>query len=106
MLTFENQGIVFCEYEDPNITELAIENLDGMAIGDTRLKVQRACVGIKQTSLEMSVNALNMLARGTGSGRDRGRVLQMHNMVTPDELMDSEEYEGTSVMPMISWRIC
>jgi splicing factor U2AF subunit len=66
-----------------------------MGIGDKNLKVQRASIGLTQVSgLEMGVNAMSMLAGTTSAGLEEGRVLQLLNMVTPEELIDNEDYEG------------
>ncbi len=89
------QGIAFCEYVDPAVTDIAVEGLNGMELGDKHLKVQRASIGLTQVSgLEMGVNAMSMLAGTTSQGLDEGRVLQLLNMVTPEELIDNEDYEG------------
>jgi hypothetical protein len=62
-----------------------------MELGDKHLKVQRASIGLTQVSgLEMSVNAMSMLAGTTSAGLEEGRVLQLLNMVTPEELTDSQ----------------
>lgn len=67
-----------------------------MELGDKHLKVQRASIGNTQVSgLEMGVNAMSMLAGTTSQGLDEGRVLQLLNMVTAEELIDNEDYEGT-----------
>lgn len=42
----------------------------------------------------MGVNAMSMLAGTTSDSLDEGRVLQLLNMVTPEELIDNEDYEG------------
>lgn len=78
------------------MTDAAAEGLNGMEIAEQNLKVRKACVGIQQASgLEMGVNAMSMLA-GTSSGdAEQGRVLMLLNMVTAEELMDPQEYEGT-----------
>ena len=66
-----------------------------MELGDRRLKVQKASVGISQvTGIEMSVNAMSMLAGTTSADSEESRVLQLLNMVTPEELMDNDDYEG------------
>lgn len=42
----------------------------------------------------MNVGAMSILA-GTNSGDlEKGRVLELMNMVTIEELMDGEEYDG------------
>ncbi len=66
-----------------------------MELGDKQLKVQRASIGVTQASgLEMGVNAMAMLAGTTSQDMEEGRVLQLLNMVTPEELIDNEDYEG------------
>ncbi|PMD51771.1 uncharacterized protein K444DRAFT_620864 [Hyaloscypha bicolor E] len=92
--TEESRGIAFCEYVDPSATDIAVEGLNGMELGDKHLKVLRASIGHTQVSgLEMGVNAMSMLAGTTSQGLDEGRVLQLLNMVTPEELIDNEDYE-------------
>lgn len=89
------KGIAFCEYVDAAATDIAVEGLNGMELGDKHLKVQRASIGTTQTAgLEMGVNAMSMLAGTTTDGLDDGRVLQLLNMVTAEELIDNEDYEG------------
>lgn len=66
-----------------------------MELGDKHLKVQRASIGVTQASgLEMGVNAMSMLAGTTSADLEEGRVLQLLNMVTAEELIDNQEYEG------------
>ncbi|KAF1813653.1 hypothetical protein P152DRAFT_457032 [Eremomyces bilateralis CBS 781.70] len=90
----ESRGIAFCEYTDPSSTDIAVEGLNGMELGEEHLKVQRASIGQQQASgLEMGVNAMTMLAGTTTEELEQGRVLQLLNMVTPEELMDNDEYE-------------
>ncbi|KAI1006928.1 hypothetical protein K3495_g1289 [Podosphaera aphanis] len=92
--TEESRGIAFCEYMDPQATDIAVEGLNGMELGEKHLRVQRASIGLTQVSgLEMGVNAMSMLAGTTSSGLEEGRVLQLLNMVTPEELIDNEDYE-------------
>ena len=71
-----------------------------MELGDRNLKVQRASIGVTQASgLEMGVNAMSMLAGTTSTDLEEGRVLQLLNMVTPEELIDNQEYEGIDALP-------
>lgn len=66
-----------------------------MELGDKHLKVQLASIGFTQASgLEMGVNAMSMFAGTTSAGLEEGRVLQLLNMVTAEELIDNDEYEG------------
>lgn len=91
--TEESRGIAFCEYVLSAVTDVAIEGLNGMELGDRRLRVQKASIGIPQVAGEMGVNAMSMLAGTTSTDPDMSRVLQLLNMVTPDELMDNDDYE-------------
>lgn len=80
---------------DPAATDIAVQGLNGMELGEDHLKVQRASIGSQQASgMEMGVNAMSMLAGTTSTDLEQGRVLQLLNMVTPEELMDPDEYEG------------
>ena len=93
--TEESRGVAFCEYVEQSSTDIAVEGLNGMALGDQTLKVQRASIGVSQAAgLEMSVNAMSMLAGTTSTDLEEGRVLQLLNMVTPEELMNDEDYQG------------
>ena len=66
-----------------------------MKLGEHSLKVQKASIGITQVAgVEMGVNAMSMLAGTTSTDSEVSRVLQLLNMVTPDELMDNDDYEG------------
>lgn len=95
--TEQSRGIAFCEYQDANAaTDIAVESLNGMELGDSHLKVQRASVGIQQVGGELSVNAMSLLAGTSSNDVEMGRVLCLLNMVTPEELMDSDEYIGKS----------
>ncbi|KAI9735677.1 MAG: hypothetical protein M1834_001693 [Cirrosporium novae-zelandiae] len=99
--TQESRGIAFAEYVDPNATDMAIEGLNGMDLGEMQLKVQRASIGATQVAgLEMGVNAMSMFAGTTSNDHDETRVLQLLNMVTAEELMDNEDYEGMFLKPI------
>ncbi|KAL4803224.1 hypothetical protein BDV18DRAFT_145398 [Aspergillus unguis] len=92
--TEESRGIAFCEYADPATTTIAVQGLNGMELGDRHLKVVRASIGMTQAAgLDMGVNAMSMFAKTTSQDLESSRVLQLLNMVTPEELMDNEDYE-------------
>lgn len=92
--TEESRGIAFCEYTDPSTTDIAVQGLHGMAIGDKSLTVKKASIGITQVAgVEMGVNAMSMLAGTTSTDQEEGRVLQLLNMVTAEELLDNDDYE-------------
>jgi hypothetical protein len=83
---------------DPSATDVAIQGLDGMELGDKKLRVQKASIGITQVAgVEMGVNAMSMLAGTTSTDAEMSRVLQLLNMVTPEELMDNDDYEGNNI---------
>ncbi|TKA22882.1 hypothetical protein B0A50_07821 [Salinomyces thailandicus] len=89
----QSRGIAFCEYVDAkSATDIAVESLNGMELGDSKLRVQRASIGIQQVGGEMSVNAMSMMAATSGSTDvEAGRVLCLMNMITHEELMDANE---------------
>lgn len=92
--TEESRGVAFCEFVEPGATEIAIQGLNGMVIGDKNLTVKKASIGITQVAgVEMGVNAMSMLAGTTASDSEETRVLQLLNMVTPEELMDGDDYQ-------------
>jgi len=47
-MTGLSKGFAFCEYADPGITDTACGSLNGMAIGDKSLIVQRASTNLKK----------------------------------------------------------
>ncbi|KAK5205642.1 hypothetical protein LTR47_007628 [Exophiala xenobiotica] len=90
----ESRGIAFCEYVDPAVTAVAIEGLNGMDLAGSAIKVTRASIGFTQgAGLEMGVNAMSMFAGTTSDAFEEGRVLQLLNMVTAEELIDNDDYE-------------
>jgi hypothetical protein len=91
------QGIAFCEYEDTAIVDAAIEGLNDITLGDVNLKVSRATVGVQQTAgLDGGVGAISMLASASAAeNQEHSRVVCLMNMVTSDELINDEEYQGT-----------
>jgi len=92
------QGIAFCEYADNEVVNAVIEGLNGITLGEGNLKVSRATVGMQQNAgLDGGVNAISMLASAEPTNNvEHGRVVCLMNMVTSDELINDEEYEGTS----------
>ncbi|KAF2203536.1 hypothetical protein GQ43DRAFT_258002 [Delitschia confertaspora ATCC 74209] len=90
--TGQSRGIAFAVYANEDITDLAIQGLNGLEIDGQPLKIQRASVGITQAAgLENGVNAMTMLA-GTSARDQESRVICLMNMVTVEELMDNETY--------------
>ncbi|KAK7061074.1 hypothetical protein VNI00_000809 [Paramarasmius palmivorus] len=96
-----SKGFAFFEYVDPNVTDVAIQSLNGMELGDRYLVVQRASVGAKPDTPglipnpdipydEMPEIPRPIMPAGESSGD--ARILLMLNMVTPDDLIDDNEY--------------
>ncbi|WFD34601.1 hypothetical protein MCUN1_001442 [Malassezia cuniculi] len=82
-VTGDSEGYAFCNYRDPAATELAIEGLNGMEVGEQRLIVQRASESpIARTQRE-----------GPETSEEPTCAMTMLNMVTPEELKDDQEYE-------------
>lgn len=97
-VTGANKGFAFCEYADPSVTDLACQGLNNMELGDRKLVVQRASVGAKHGLLPEGYNnpvaSADYLPVSSAKEEEATRVLQLMNMVTPEELEDDEEYQG------------
>ncbi|KAJ4288051.1 hypothetical protein N0V90_012068 [Kalmusia sp. IMI 367209] len=93
--TEQHRGIAFCEYVDPEIVEHVIEGLNSIPLGEGTLKVSRATVGVQQQiAIDGGVGAISMLAGSNAeANREKSRVVCLMNMVTPDELLNDEDYE-------------
>ena len=91
-----SQGIAFAEYSDPaTANQPALETLNGMDVGGKKLKVTKASIGPTQVAnFDVGVAAISGLASQTGNEAEQSRVLQLLNMVTAEELLDNDEYEG------------
>lgn len=95
-----SKGFAFFEYVDIAVTDVAIQSLNGMELGDRYLVVQRASVGAKPGTPGMIPNLpydqfpeipRPIMPAGADSTAD-ARILLMLNMVTPDDLTDDQEY--------------
>lgn len=65
-----------------------------MELGDRKLVVQRASVGsAKNTTVATTLPPSLLIPAGNGEMQPT-RVLQLLNMVTPEELVEDEEFEG------------
>lgn len=93
------QGFAFFEYVDASVTDVAIQSLNGMELGDRYLVVQRASVGAKPGMPGMPNLPYDqfpeiprpIMPAGENNTAD-ARILLMLNMVTPDDLVDDQEY--------------
>ncbi|KAL5531726.1 hypothetical protein ACEPAG_4603 [Sanghuangporus baumii] len=97
-----SKGFAFCEYVDPEATDVACQGLNGMELGERPLIVQRASIGAKpgQPGIpnpnipydEMPEIPKPILPAGDLSNT-HARILLMLNMVTPEDLIDDQEYD-------------
>lgn len=90
------QGFAFFEYVDASVTDVAIQSLNGMELGDRYLVVQRASVGAKPGMPNLPYDQFPEIPRpimpaGESNAAD-ARILLMLNMVTSDDLVDDQEY--------------
>ncbi len=66
-----------------------------MDVGGRQLKVTKASIGPTQVAnFDVGIAAISGLASQTGNEAEQSRVLQLLNMVTAEELLDNDEYEG------------
>jgi splicing factor U2AF 65 kDa subunit len=66
-----------------------------MEIGGKKVKVSKASIGPTQVAnFDVGIAAISGLASQVSEAPEQSRVLQLLNMVTPEELMDNDEYEG------------
>lgn len=89
-----SKGYAFFEYVDPEVTDTAIQALNGMELGDKFLVVQRASVGaapIPDMPFEVPAAPKPIMPAGEDSSAN-ARILLMLNMVTNEDLVDDQEY--------------
>ncbi|KAI6044336.1 hypothetical protein EDC04DRAFT_427973 [Pisolithus marmoratus] len=91
-----SKGFAFFEYVDASVTDVAIQSLNGMELGDRYLVVQRASVGAKPGMPNLPYDQFPEIPRpimpaGENSTAD-ARILLMLNMVVPEDLIDDQEY--------------
>lgn len=93
--TEQHRGIAFCEYVDTEIIEHVIEGLNSIPLGEGTLKVTRATIGLQQQiAIDGGVGAISMLAGSNAAdNHEKSRVICLMNMVTPDELLNDDEYD-------------
>lgn len=104
--TKESRGIAFCEFQDSEVTPMACLGLNGMELGDGKLRVKLGSKGIDikesaipfsvsegVTSLSSAVLNNNRLSRNENNPLADTPVLLLLNMVTPQELVDDTEYK-------------
>lgn len=93
-----SKGYAFCEYLDHSVTDIAIQGLNGMQLGEKKIVVQRASVGAKNSvyapASDLSQQlGIPSLAPGVLVPEARTKILCMLNMVVANELTNDQEYE-------------
>ncbi|GAB4814250.1 hypothetical protein N2152v2_001296 [Parachlorella kessleri] len=84
--TGHSKGYGFCVYEDPRVTDIACQGLNGMRMGDRTLTVRRATEGQKQ-------QAENALAQQQAMYQAAAaRVVKLAEAVTLEELQNDDDY--------------
>lgn len=68
-----------------------------MDVAGKKLKVTKASIGPTQVAnFDVGITAISGLASQTSNDIERSSVIQLLNMVTPEELLDNDDYEGMS----------
>ncbi|CAF0874427.1 unnamed protein product [Adineta steineri] len=88
-----SKGYAFCEYCEANVTEAAIQGLNGMQLGDKKLIVQLASVGAKNMPGMPGAIGVQLPGVNFSASNASTEVLCLLNMVTEEELRDDEEFE-------------
>lgn len=95
-----SKGFAFFEYVDPEVTDVACQGLNGMELGDRHLVVQRASIGAKpgqpgipNIPYDQFPEIPKPILPAGDMSNSSARILLMLNMVTPDDLVDDQEYE-------------
>lgn len=93
-----SKGFAFCEYSDASVTDLAIQGLNEMELGDKKLLVQRASVGsVKPMQDEDGTPEEDTPAPAPATGfsgpGEPTRAMMLLNCVTAEELVDQQEYQ-------------
>lgn len=66
-----------------------------MDLGGQQLRVNKASIGPTQVAnFDIGITAISGLASQASGEAEKSRVLQLLNMVTAEELLDNEDYEG------------
>lgn len=87
-----SKGYAFCEYVDVSVTDAVILGLNDMAIGDKRLKVQRASVGAKAGSTLDTMGSVPMMPFSSLPAGAATPVVVLLNMITREDLLTDDDY--------------
>ena len=104
MVRAYHQGFAFVEYQDPSVTDMAIQGLHNFQLGDRTLVVQRsevsrtapnfpAAIPLPGTSTYLSQAAPSILKEENQTAEVLHRCMLLLNAVAPDELYDDQDYK-------------
>lgn len=87
-----SKGFAFALYHETEATDNAIKGLHDMELVDKRLAVQRASTGGG-----VSNPGMDMAQQNYSAGKVvPSRILQLHNMLSEEELKDPAFFDGTN----------
>lgn len=97
-----SKGFAFCEYLDPNVTDMAIQGLHEFQLGDRTLVVQRAMTGrgtqpyslpgLVDSPAASFVRTAAIVAAANPDQKPTSCTIVLLNMVTPEELHNDDDY--------------
>jgi len=99
----KHKGFAFFEYVEEKVTDRAVKALNGLDIGDKKLKVQRASIGQKVAPLQASNPVNSGFLNNVPSEKkitiprwsmEASKVVQLLNILTPEDLMDDEDFKA------------
>lgn len=96
-----SKGFAFCEYVEPDVSDVACQGLNGMEIGDKKLIVQRASATTvaafleteKPAEEELPMLPIDILQSMMVHPASPTKILLLLNMVCEDDLVDDLDYE-------------
>lgn len=101
----ESCGIAFCEFKEKDATDMACQGLNGMELGNSKLRVKPASRGVEVQESALPFNISDSMAslgttveknnrlRLEDSPVSNTSVLLLLNMVTFQDLLDEQEYK-------------
>lgn len=76
------------------MTDIACQGLNGMELGDKKLVVQRASVGANKFGVPTLPILPATILTGAAGPVEPTTVLLLLNMVTAEELVNDDDYQG------------
>lgn len=95
----KSTGIARFQYADPSVNEKAVKGLTGLGIGNEKLVVRTLAEAHEKGIVEIATEDAPVISEERQPTQQQqhqtipSTVLELHNMVTDEELADDEEYE-------------